>query len=248
MNWLSWSQRHSGMVRRTRPGISRFRVRSFHSRPGMTIGGNGKTGDPLAPIGPTPKSSCVQRCIFACCKYARGRRYRPALPTSRASAGAACMAFPADGPNTFQTKGRAVDGGLARLDADRGGRRPRDDARTERVSDHGGALDPRLLHAVPADPPERRVRGDEDIAAAAACRAQSHSLCRPARLVLRADADPARPGGIDRIHHADLDRDPGREFSRRAHDGRQDFGHRARCGRRARSSFVPRPAKSIPVN
>ena len=27
--------RHSGMVRRTRPGISRFRVRSFHSRPGM---------------------------------------------------------------------------------------------------------------------------------------------------------------------------------------------------------------------
>src|SRR5204862_1291261 len=28
--------RHSGMVRRTRPGISRFRVRSFYSRPGMT--------------------------------------------------------------------------------------------------------------------------------------------------------------------------------------------------------------------
>ena len=27
---------HSGMVRRTRPGISRFRVRSFLSRPGMT--------------------------------------------------------------------------------------------------------------------------------------------------------------------------------------------------------------------
>src|SRR4030081_3260050 len=25
------------MVRRTRPGISRFRVRSFHSRPGMTM-------------------------------------------------------------------------------------------------------------------------------------------------------------------------------------------------------------------
>src|SRR5258707_5771210 len=25
------------MVRRTRPGISRFRVRSFHSRPGMTV-------------------------------------------------------------------------------------------------------------------------------------------------------------------------------------------------------------------
>src|SRR3954454_10597018 len=31
--------RHSGMVRRTRPGISRFRVRSFHSRPGMTTQG-----------------------------------------------------------------------------------------------------------------------------------------------------------------------------------------------------------------
>src|SRR6476620_2822671 len=29
--------RHSGMIQRTRPGISRFRVRSFHSRPGMTF-------------------------------------------------------------------------------------------------------------------------------------------------------------------------------------------------------------------
>jgi hypothetical protein len=36
--------------------------------------------------------------------------------------------FLTDGPNTFQTKGRAVDGGLACLDADRGDRRARDDA------------------------------------------------------------------------------------------------------------------------
>src|SRR5450755_4962109 len=134
-------------------------------------------------------------------------------PPSRAGACAACLAPPADGPNTFQTQGRAVDGRLACPDADHDDRRPRDDARTERVSDHGGALDPRLLHAVSADPPPRRARGDEDVAPAAACRAQSHSLRRTARLVLRADADPARPGGIDRIHHADLDRDPCREFS-----------------------------------
>src|ERR1700730_15658623 len=100
---------------------------------------------------------------------------------------------PAHGPNTFQTEGRAVDGRLACADADHDDRRPRDDARTQRVSDHGGALDPRRLHAVSAGPPPRRVRGDEDVAAAAACRAQSHSLRRPARLVLRADADPARP-------------------------------------------------------
>src|SRR6202035_5946879 len=30
-------QRHSGAHRRCEPGISRFRVRSFHSRPGMTV-------------------------------------------------------------------------------------------------------------------------------------------------------------------------------------------------------------------
>ena len=59
---------------------------------------------------------------------------------------------------------------------------------------------------------ERRLCGDEDLAAAAAYRAQPHPLRRPARLVLRADADSARPGGRDRIHHADLDRDPGREL------------------------------------
>src|SRR3981081_2641702 len=72
----------------------------------------------------------------------------------------------ADGPNTFQTKGRVVDGGLACLDADRRGRRSRDDTGTERVSDHGGALGPRLLHAVPVDPPERRVGGGEEHAPA----------------------------------------------------------------------------------
>ena len=53
----------------------------------------------------------------------------------------------------------------------------------------------------------------EDRAAAAAYRAQPDPLRRAARLVLRADADPDRPGGGDRIHHADLDRDPGRDAS-----------------------------------
>src|SRR5713101_9024412 len=145
---------------------------------------------------------CMRSPIPACPPPTQPRRRLRGVPGA-----------PADGPNTFQTQGRAVDGRLACPDADHGDRRPRDDARTERVSDHGGAIDPRLLHAVSADPPPRRVFGDEDVAAAAACRAQSYSLRRAARLVLRADADPARPGGIDRIHHADLDRDPCREFS-----------------------------------
>src|SRR5665213_1991774 len=63
--------------------------------------------------------------------------------------------FFADGPNThtFQTKGRAVDGGLAQPDADRGGGRPRDHARTQRVRADGAALGHRLFHAVPPDPP-----------------------------------------------------------------------------------------------
>ncbi len=39
-------RRHSGMVRRTRPGISRFRVRSFHSRPGMTAAGGRMAAHP----------------------------------------------------------------------------------------------------------------------------------------------------------------------------------------------------------
>src|ERR1700733_12081827 len=54
-------------------------------------------------------------------------------PTPHCSRFAACPALPLDGPNTFQTEGCAVDGGLACVDADRGGCRPRGDARTERV-------------------------------------------------------------------------------------------------------------------
>ena len=45
---------------------------------------------------------------------------------------------------------------------------------------------------------------------------------------------PHRAGGGDRIHHADLDRDPGRGVSRRAHDGLEDPGYRARRYRRRR--------------
>src|SRR5216683_7661269 len=100
---------------------------------------------------------CMRSPIPACPPPTQPRRRLRGMPGA-----------PADGPNTFQTQGRAVDGRLACPDADHGDRRPRDDARTERVSDHGGAIDPRLLHAVSADPPERRVRGDEDLAAAAA--------------------------------------------------------------------------------
>ena len=61
-----------------------------------------------------------------------------------------------------------------------------------------------------------------------AYRAQPHSLRCAARLVFRADADPDRPGGGDRIHHADLDRDPGRDVSRRTHDAVEGRGDRAR--------------------
>ncbi len=100
---------------------------------------------------------------------------------------ATCLASSADGPNTLQTEGRAVDGGLALPDACRGGRRPRGDARAERVSDHGGALDARPHDAVPAYPHPRRLRGAETSRPLAHVGAQSHSLRSAARLVLRAD-------------------------------------------------------------
>jgi len=47
------------------------------------------------------------------------------MPRQRRGHCAACLAFPADGPNTFQTEGRAVDGRLAGLDADHDDRRAR---------------------------------------------------------------------------------------------------------------------------
>jgi len=47
--------RHSGMVRRTRPGISRFRVRSLRSRPGMTNSG-------IGPIQPGSESEADTGC------------------------------------------------------------------------------------------------------------------------------------------------------------------------------------------
>src|SRR6266478_254696 len=105
-----------------------------------------------------------------------------------------CPASSADGPNTFQTKGRAVDGGLAQLDADRGCRRPRGDARTECVSDHGTALGPRPPDAVPVDPLVSRLRGAADVAPVPACDAQSHSLHGATRLVLRVDPDSPGTG------------------------------------------------------
>src|SRR6202011_169400 len=96
----------------------------------------------------------------------------------------------------------------------------------------GIALDPRLVHAVPAYPHERRIQCGEDGAGARAYRAPPDPLRLTARLVLRADADPARPGGRDRIHHADLDRDPRRELSRRTHDGLEDRSNGFNPGRR----------------
>ena len=125
-----------------------------------------------------------------------------------------------------------MDGGLACPDADPGGGGTRGHARTERVPDHGAAHGHRLLHALPADPHQWWFRCHEDVAAAATYRTQPYSLRRADRLVLRAHLDSARSGGGDRIHHADLDRHPCRELSRRAHDGVEDFGDRARRGRR----------------
>src|SRR5665213_644196 len=84
------------------------------------------------PAAPTSKFDAVHHCIgvFARCKSVRGRRYRPPFPTLRRAAPACPLAIPFDEPNTFQTKGRTVDGGLAHPDADPGGRGPRDDTRT----------------------------------------------------------------------------------------------------------------------
>src|SRR6185369_9981729 len=65
-----------------------------------------------------------------------------------------------DRSNPFPTESRAVDGRLARADADRRRGRPRDHARAECLSDHGGALGARPVDAVSADPPQRRARGD----------------------------------------------------------------------------------------
>src|SRR5271169_83058 len=81
------------------------------------------------------------------------------------------------------------------------------------------------------DSPIRRLCDIEDMAAVRSCGAQSHSLRRPTRLVLRADTDSNRAGGGDRIHDADLDRHPGGEFSRRTHDDLEDLGDCARSGR-----------------
>src|SRR4051794_18485723 len=96
----------------------------------------------------------------------------------------------AHGPHPFQIIGRAVDGGLARLDADRGRCRPRGPPRTERVPADGDAHGHRLLPAVSLDPRQWRICDPEDRAASHPHLAQPHSLWRPDRLVLRADADP----------------------------------------------------------
>src|SRR5260221_452884 len=79
--------------------------------------------DCLALIAPRAHH-CVS--TFARCKSGRGRRYRPALIEPPVLA--ACLAPPADGPNTFQIEGRAMDGGLACIDADDRDRRTRNNA------------------------------------------------------------------------------------------------------------------------
>ena len=45
--------------------------------------------------------------------------------------------------------------------------------------------------------------------------------------LLRAHPDPAGPGHLDRVHHADLDGDPGGRLPRRAHGPLED--HRGAC-------------------
>ena len=172
---------------------------------------------------------CAHRSIgrFGRCKLRSPRRYRRPLLDQLALTAT-------DGPHPLKDKSRAMDGRLARPDADHGDRRARGHARAQRVPDHGSALDPGLRPAVSADPDERRICRAEDDADAATCRAQSDPLCGAARLVLRAHVDPHRASGGDRIHHADLDRDLGRGVSRRAHDGMEDPGYRARRYRRRR--------------
>src|ERR1700731_283532 len=89
---------------------------------------------------------------------------RPIFPTPFKT----CHASSPDGPNTFQAKGCAVDDRLAQPDADRGYRRPRGDARAQCIPDHGVALGPWPVDAVPADPLFRRLRGAENVAAVTA--------------------------------------------------------------------------------
>ena len=62
-----------------------------------------------------------------CALQIRTRSPIPALNTQPLAL-AACLAIPPDGSNTFQTEGRAVDGRVARPDADRGDCRSRDHA------------------------------------------------------------------------------------------------------------------------
>src|SRR5665647_3754973 len=159
------------------------------------------TASSLAPIAP-PMHPCFSTPAYL--RVANSRQLADTGgPTSTSPRPAARLAIPSDEQNPVHTEGRAVDGRLARPDADRDGRRPRNPARAERVSGHGGALDRRLADIARHDPQPGRLRGDANVAAAAAYRAQPRSLCRADRLVLLADADSAGPGGLDRIHHAD---------------------------------------------
>src|ERR1700758_1852640 len=136
--------------------------------------------------------------ISAGCKCRLARRYRPALPQPLSAPPTSHV------PDRLKTNGRAVDGGLAVADAGDGGCRPRSLARAQRVRVDGGTLADRLPVAVADDLPRRRLCPAENIAAQASRRAQSHPLRLAARLVLRADPDPDRAGGGDRVHHADL--------------------------------------------
>jgi len=74
----------------------------------------------------------------------------------------------------------------------------------------------------------------------------------PRLKVLALTLTSARPGGVDRIHHADLDRDLAARFSRRAHDGWEDseivIGIVRRARRRASAAGEINPGQLIALS
>src|SRR5271169_4387158 len=72
---------------------------------------------------------------------------------------AICRITCSDGPNAVKTESRAVDGGLAQPDAGGRGRRPRGNAPTQRLSDHGNTIGAWPRDALSPDPRCRRLRG-----------------------------------------------------------------------------------------
>ena len=146
---------------------------------------------------------CIRR--FAHCKFAAGRRYRPSLTLNRPSLRSRWNRTPSKPMAALWMAGWLA----LMLVMVVAGREAMRELNVFQLMEMRSVLGFCLLY--PVDPPQWRLCDDEDRAAAAAYRAQPDPLRRAARLVLRADADPDRPGGGDRIHHADLDRDPGRD-------------------------------------